>query len=381
MQRYIILTHEDVQPYAAGANIGRFPDLLAAFIKHQCTTWPELAYARGALSSSMTRRIVLREREVMLQHIPHRITSSSSRVDHEYIAQRPCFLCPDMLYEQQRALPFRDAWLVLNNPFPIFPDHLVIVHRRHLPQRIDACLAAMIDFVQDTACAYTAFYNGPACGASAPDHLHFQACPDGGIPLTRQLDDLTSSPSFSCIATDGESRWYIGELDCRALFVCIARHPEKLAAAMTCVVQYLEQKTGHTPEPMVNVIITKVPPHRHIPPHAPTPVDHGSVKTTTDADTYNNAADSYMGIIAPRKAHRPVCFFKSGTDNLMVSPGAVDIGGRLILPRHDDFHRMNRDLVLEIFSEVCFGKTIFDDLCLYRDRVKTGKSATPLPYT
>jgi len=331
-----IITDESLlASYLEGKNPECFTDRLHAFIRQQCETWPELKEARGNLAQSLTKTFFLSGLEVRLQHNPYRIKSSSTRVDKAFIDKRPCFLCPDRLYPDQKALVYQRSWLILNNPYPIFPDHLVIASRDHLPQDIHSCLGAMTDFVQDSNFSFTSFYNGPACGASAPDHLHFQACPEGGIPVTAQLDHLLclhkgASP-FTAAGGHASGTCLTGELDRRAVFICLTGDKAFLVHRMTAVVDYLKEKTRQAEEPKINVIIS---PYQH----------------------------SFMGLIFPRRAHRPACYFRDDPGKMLVSPGAVDIGGLIILPRRQDYDGMTAEVLLGIFSEVCYEKDIFRGL-------------------
>lgn len=304
---------------------------VAAFIRQQIDSWPELRRAHEGLRRSLYKKIFLNDLEVQLQHNPYRMQSSSAHVDSKSIEKRPCFLCPDNLYAHQRALAYRDAWLVLCNPYPIFPDHLVIAHREHRPQEIGACLGVMISFVADLRGSFEAFYNGPACGASAPDHLHFQAHPSGaGIPLVPQMQlVLAAGMGLSQTnAMQGQGACFAAEVDCRGIFVCRSPDPAALEGILMSAVSRLKQVTRAQDEPLVNVLI---------------------------------AADGpdLIGILLPRKAHRPACYFSRDGDHMIVSPGAVDVGGLLVLPRREDYVRMSREQVLGIFSEVCHGADVF----------------------
>lgn len=347
-----IITDESIlAPYVDKKQPVVFSRTLAAFIRHQCATWPELKEAREYLEQSLTKYFFLTDLDVYLQHNPHRIKSSSTRVDREFIEKRPCFLCPDRLYENQKALVYQKEWLILNNPYPIFPDHLVVSHNGHLPQDIHTCLRAMIDFVKDLDFSFTAFYNGPACGASAPDHLHFQACPEGGIPITGQLAGMLSKQDsqslFTVLEKCDTGICATGERDSRAFFICITDDRNFLCKRLTAVVNFLKEETRNAEEPKINLIISRLDTPSTLPSL------HGGKEKT-----------GFMGIIFPRRAHRPACYFKKDGDMMLVSPGAVDIGGLIILPRREDYERMNRELLLGIFSEVCFGKEIFKNLIL-----------------
>ncbi|MEI6125947.1 MAG: DUF4922 domain-containing protein [Pseudomonadota bacterium] len=354
---HVIHDESILTPYLEGKKPTVFSDKLAAFIKHQCETWPELQEARDFLKQSLIRKIFLTSHDSFLQHNPQRIKSSSTRIDKEFIEKRPCFLCPDRLYENQKALLYQREWLILNNPYPIFPNHLVIAHAGHLPQVVHSCLRAMPDFVADLNFSCTAFYNGPACGASAPDHLHFQACPDGGIPITGQLAAILKKKDFpfTLLEKDKGGACLTGELDSRAFFMCITGDRDFLRDRLTGVVKFLKEETRSVDEPMINLLIAGLNETEGFFP---------SVEMSQTAQKGFRPAAKFMGIIFPRKAHRPACYFKKNEDMLMVSPGTVDIGGLIILPRREDYERMERDLLLGIFSEVCYGEEIFKNLCL-----------------
>ena len=310
-----------------------FEQRLSAFIRQQLDSWPELREAHEGLRQSLYKKFFLTDLEVGLQHNPFRMKSSTARVDKQSIEKRQCFLCPENLYPDQRALAYRDDWLILGNPFPIFPDHLVISHKDHLPQEIGACLGAMLSFVAESNGSFEAFYNGPACGASAPDHLHFQAYPAGGIPLVSQVQLLLAAGMRLSQIDDmqGQGACFSGEVDCRGIFICRSQNHAALGQNLIRAIAHLKKVTCAQDEPLVNIII---------------------------------AADGpdLVGILLPRKAHRPACYFSHDRDHMVVSPGAVDVGGLLVLPRHEDYERVTRQNVLGIFSEVCHGGGVFDDM-------------------
>lgn len=307
-----------------------FAQRLTAFVRHQLATWPELRVAHDGLQKSLYKRFFLADMEVTLQHNPFRMKSSSAAVDTQSIQKRACFLCPENLYPDQRALVYCDNWLILCNPYPIFPEHLVVTHRSHIPQVIGSCLRAMLGFIAEAGGSFEAFYNGPACGASAPDHLHFQAYPSGGIPLVEQAQlAVAAGMGLTHIdAMGGEGDCWAGELDGRGVFIC--RSPDATAVENTVrrSIAFLKEATRAPDEPLVNIIIAA------------------------------DGAD-LIALVLPRRAHRPACYFSQDDDRMLVSPGAVDVGGLLVLPRHEDYERMTRALVQDIFAEVCQKGDIF----------------------
>ena len=307
-----------------------FEQRLAAFMRQQLATWPELREAHEGLGKSLYKKFFLADLEIQLQHNPFRMKSSSAKVDKKSIEQRACFLCPENLYPDQRALLYKNDWLILANPFPIFPEHMVVSHMNHLPQDIGACLGAMISFVADSNGGFEAFYNGPACGASAPDHLHFQAYPAGGIPLVSQVQLLLAAGMCLSQIDDmqGQSACFAGEVDLRGVFICRSRDSSALEDNLIRAVAHLKNVTHAPDEPLVNILIAADGPEM-------------------------------IGILLPRKAHRPACYFSQDGDHMVVSPGAVDVGGLLVLPRREDYEKMTREQVRGIFSEVCHGIDVF----------------------
>jgi hypothetical protein len=321
-------------PYAAASEAPSLAGRVAAFIRQQLATWPELQDAHAGLRQSLYKKFFLTDLEVGLQHNPFRMKSSSAKVDKQSIGKRPCFLCLDNLYPHQRALVYRDEWLILCNPYPIFADHLVISHTDHRPQEIGSCLGAMLAFVADSKGLFETFYNGPACGASAPDHLHFQAYPaGGGIPLVPQVQLVIAAGMGLSRESDtrGQADCFSGELDRRGILICRSPDPASVEKNLINAVAYLKHVTRAQDEPLVNIVI---------------------------------AADGpdFIGILLPRKAHRPACYFSQDGSHMIVSPGAVDVGGLLVLPRREDYERLTRELVQGIFSEVCHGVDIFEGL-------------------
>lgn len=331
--REIIAADDLLSPYLPPQGT-RFQDRLSALVRQQLDAWPGLRRAHEGLRRSLYRKMFLNDLEVELQHNPSRMKSSSAQVDTQAVQERACFLCPDNLYPEQRALAYRGDWLVLCNPYPIFPGHLVVAHVRHVPQAAGSCLGDMLAFVADAGGAFEAFYNGPACGASAPDHLHFQAYPEGGIPLVAQAQLLAAagmglSPAG---AGHGGAACFAGEVDRRGVFMCRSRNAVALERELLGAVAHLKEATRASGEPLVNIIA---------------------------------AADGpdLVGLVLPRKTHRPGCYFRQDGGRMLVSPGAVDVGGLLVLPRREDYDRMNRDLALGIFAEVCLGGGIWRQGC------------------
>jgi hypothetical protein len=163
---------------------GSLSEQLAALWARQAAKWPRLADGLAALRSARVRSFEVGGSTILAQCNPARIVSTRARLDPASVAARPCFLCPASLPAEQLAIAYRDEWLMLCNPAPIFDPHFVISNIRHEPQRILPVIDVVLDLARDLAGEYTIFYNGPRCGASAPDHVHLQAIKGGVLPFS-----------------------------------------------------------------------------------------------------------------------------------------------------------------------------------------------------
>lgn len=232
---------------------------------------------------------------VSVQFNPARITSTAAKVDKWNIEQRPCFLCEENRPKIQCGIPFLDKYTILCNPYPILEKHLTIPIHSHVPQRIRKKIGDMLALAEQLP-DYIVFYNGPKCGASSPDHFHLQA----GLKLPvlmRGEDELRS-----CLIIESESKKEVEE-------------------RFEDVYQYLHSRQPEEDEPMINVI----------------------------AFMEN---DAYVVHVFPRKAHRPRQYFEEGKRQLLISPGALDMAGLIIAAREEDFNKLNRQDIEDIYTQV-----------------------------
>jgi hypothetical protein len=319
----LLLGRAALTPYLTDILSRSLTSSVRALIAQQLEHWPALKKAHAELQQSLYRTVQLQDLSVTLQCNPGRMISAGAPVDKASISRRPCFLCQHNLPPEQRALLYGEEWLILNNTAPLFPDHLVISCTEHRLQRIEPALPAMIGLTRELDFTFTAFYNGSACGASAPDHLHFQMAPAGAIPLVEQVKQLLEEKSTMLhkITDGGQGTCFSGCPDFRSMFVCKTKNPDFLQEQFSRTLCSIPAPAAGE-EAMVNVIIA----------------GHG---------------DTYYGILFPRRAHRPACYFKDGPEKMVVSPGAVDVGGLLILPRREDFEKLDREMIPGIFREVC----------------------------
>lgn len=248
---------------------------------------------------------------VNCQYNPTRIRSSAAKTDAASIAKRPCFLCKENRPPEQESIDWRGKYELLQNPFPIFPQHLTIPTYEHIPQRMKGRFGDMLALAKDLP-AYTIFYNGPQCGASAPDHMHFQAGTRRFMPIEQEWQERIGEHLAVC----GHARLHIMANDPRNTLVMIA---EDEADA----VSLFEKICESLPKPMINVLCY-----------------------------YEN--NQWFTFIFPRTKHRPACYFASGDEQMIISPASVDIGGVFITAREQDFERLDSTLLEGILQEVCW---------------------------
>jgi hypothetical protein len=265
------------------------------------------------LEDARTRRVLANGSEVLLRHIPHRVASTTAAVDRESIAKRPCFLCAANLPPEQEGLAWGDDLTLLCNPFPVVERHLTVVHREHRPQRIDGQVGAMVDLAAALPGAFT-IYNGPECGASAPDHLHLQAGSRDGLAIVREAAGKTG-PALEAYGV-------------RALLFRSGDLPRVVDETRRALA-ILSAVTGREPEPWCNVA------------------------------AYRERGNSLAVIVFPRGRHRPDAFH---TGDLTVSPAAIDMSGILVTPSAKDFQRLSGEEVAAVYREVTLPEDQFRDV-------------------
>lgn len=221
-------------------------------LRQQKETWPLLRNGYAGLAEVRTREMDMGGFTVRVQWNPARIVSSSANVDAESIRRRKCFLCAANLPAEQRGILFAGSYIVLCNPFPIFGEHFTIPHTTHTLQRIGPSFGTMLDLAHAMQKRYTVTYNGPRSGASAPDHLHFQAGEKGFLPIENEVTRLVSegevlvdTKMIQAVAVDADLRRYI---------VLRSADRESLIGALGVVESALAGATGDKEEPMMNIL-------------------------------------------------------------------------------------------------------------------------------
>jgi ATP adenylyltransferase/5',5'''-P-1,P-4-tetraphosphate phosphorylase II len=298
-------------------DISTFQAKVMALIHQQIADW-KLATRNYDGLKNLEMRNVLLDNDVLirLQFNAERIYSSSAKVDTRSISERPCFLCDKNRPAEQEGLAFGDRYQVLVNPFPISSHHLTIVERDHLDQRISGRIDDMLDLAEALE-SFVIFYNGPKCGASAPDHFHFQAIGRGMLPVETDLDDhpldvVLQNPDLYC---------YFPHSYHRKTLVLEGKSKKAVAGMWERAFSLLKKLYPNEPEPMVNVLAS---------------YSHGKHRL----------------IVFPRGAHRPPHYFEDGEGQILLSPASVDFGGVLVVPRHEDFIKLTPETIADIFQHV-----------------------------
>lgn len=307
---------------------------VAALIDQQCDTWPQLAEASAMFAGIVTKRVFIQESEVVIQHNPWRIRSTGASVDKTSVENRRCFLCPENLPKEEKGIAYGDDLVILCNPFPVLERHLSIVHREHVPQQIEGNINVLLSLAHDLGSGYFVLYNGPECGASAPDHLHFQACSRALLPIEENLYEDEPVLLEDCSSCDETAKntfelFTLGGCG-RSVVAFRGGNPEEVAHWVDQVVKELAFQTDKT-EPLINIICTYDP-------------------------------KVWTVYLFPRSKHRPASFFAEGESRLVVSPGAIDMAGVVVVPEHAHFDRIDGERIAEIFAEVSMNPEIVNEL-------------------
>jgi hypothetical protein len=301
-----------------------------ALLEQQKETWPLLRGNYENLRFVRTRSFEFDGFRLSIQFNPGRMTSSAAKVDEKSIRERKCFLCVPHLPAEQRGILYRDSYLILCNPFPIFPEHFTIPRVAHVPQQIEGELEALLDLAAKLAPRYVVFYNGPKSGASAPDHMHFQAGTRGFMHIDEEYPSVVARQGRDITLSDDVKVNAVAR-GCHRRFVAFESSlPDRIGAAVSAFVKALQGVSDTKEEPMINVLASY-------------------------------ADDRWSVLLFPRARHRPSVFFEGGEKRILLSPAAVDMGGMCITPREEDFFKMTKEDLVAIFEEVTLGQKEFEE--------------------
>jgi hypothetical protein len=293
----------------------RIEDLFA----QQRATWPMLRNGERALHLLQRKTLVDEGESVVVQVNPARRRSTTANIDAKAIAARACFLCPENMPPEERGVSFEDL-VLMPNPFPVLPMHCTIADRQHRPQTLRARVPTFLHLARQIGPDLVALYNGPRCGASAPDHFHLQAARSAEIPI---LALLPSAPPNNAVI--GYSSFG------RNMLIFRGKDPAAIEANIDRTIATLQSDGGTTDEPMFNLL------------------GHFD-------------ADQYTVVFFPRSAHRPACYFAQGADQLLISPAVLEMCGILVTTAAEDFERVDADATRSIYAEVSMSPARFGQL-------------------
>lgn len=312
---------------------------LMRFFNRQLEKWDDARQRYQDLRNVKTRELTVGTSTMKVQFNPARIVSTGAKIDKQTLAERPCFLCEQNRPKEQVKKTFDGQFDLLVNPYPILPIHFTIPSVKHEPQLIRNSYSEIHKLLTEYP-SMMVFYNGPKCGASAPDHAHFQGGTSGILPLQMSWQRLSRSLKPILNLNDDEGISLIEEYPCPALLI----HSKSEYSDEQLFIRLYESLPipEGEPEPMLNIVSW-----RH------------------DAD--------YYSVVFPRKKHRPDCYYADGCNQYIVSPGALDMAGFIVTPRKEDFDRITPEVALDILNEVSLQP---DELQQVIDRLKATQLST-----
>ena len=287
---------------------------ISRFFNRQLEMWEDARHRFRDLKHVEVRQL---SDQLKVQFNPARIVSTGAKIDKHTLGERPCFLCERNRPKEQMTKQIDDHFQLLVNPFPILPVHFTIPATKHQPQSIYRHYGEMHRLLSLHS-ELMVFYNGPKCGASAPDHLHFQAGTSGVLPLQTNWQRLSRSLTDVISLNDEEKISVLSDFLVPA-FVIISKSEDSDEELFHRLYRSMPMR-GDESEPMMNIIAWR-------------------------------KGDEFISVVIPREKHRPDAYFAEGEAQMMVSPGALDMSGLIITPREEDFSKINLDKATALLRE------------------------------
>ena len=287
---------------------------ISRFFNRQLEMWEDARHRFRDLKHVEVRQL---SDQLKVQFNPARIVSTGAKIDKHTLGERPCFLCERNRPKEQMTKQIDDHFQLLVNPFPILPVHFTIPATKHQPQSIYRHYGEMHRLLSLHS-ELMVFYNGPKCGASAPDHLHFQAGTSGVLPLQTNWQRLSRSLTDVISLNDEEKISVLRDFLVPA-FVIISKSEDSDEELFHRLYRSMPMR-GDESEPMMNIIAWR-------------------------------KGDEFISVVIPREKHRPDAYFAEGEAQMMVSPGALDMAGLIITPREEDFSKINLDKATALLCE------------------------------
>lgn len=298
--------------------------------KEQKANWLILTQNLEGLKNALLKTFQFDGFNIKVQFNPKRITSSAAKVDKKSIEDRKCFLCSNNRPLEQNQVLFEKEYEILCNPFPIFKEHYTIASLSHTPQQIETSFGDFLDISKALPDLVT-FYNAPNCGASAPDHLHFQAGNRGFLSIEDDYKMIESKYGKN-INSKLEINISCINDSLRRFIVLKSENKEAIEKVFGLIYSYTKE-LANGDEPMLNIL-----------------------------SWYQS---SWQVMIFPRDKHRPWQFFEEGEKNILLSPASVDLGGTLITPLEKDFEKISNEDITDILNQSSMSIERFDTLINY----------------
>ncbi len=308
-----------------------YSDAAVRLSEIQKEQWPMLNAGFKSLETVKSKSFQFDGYKIKAQFNAGRMTSTSAKVDPKSISERKCFLCVENLPAEQKGILYNNNYIILCNPFPIFPTHFTITNKEHTPQRIIDTFSYMLDLSKDLSKHYSVIYNGPRCGASAPDHLHFQA----GNKLFMTIDDefhQIKNEYGKVIYEDDDLSFYAIDDGVRKFVSIESLDKELVVKSFNKFYKTYSELMNEEQEPMINLV------------------------------SFYEEDYGWRIIIFLRAKHRPAVFFAEDESKMLVSPAAIDLGGVCVFPREEDFNRITKEMIADIFKEVFIDADKLDSL-------------------
>lgn len=308
--------------FTDGDVLRSLPEHIHDLFSEQMGSWQKLQDAYEILKTLKTRAISFDGFSVSLCNNPARLTSATAAVGQKDVRDRPCFLCLHNLPMEQKGILYRGEFIILYNPMPVFPYHLTVAHVVHRPQSVAEYFDVFLSLAADLGEKWTTLYNGPRCGASAPDHLHFQALPEGRLPIEYEL----RKPGKLILTFKSEGvRIYTAHGMGREVIVLVGKDREPMVHTFKKTLVSLMAEIPTDDEPMMNLA------------------------------GFHDGKSWHIALF-PRQKHRPDAFFREGDERVVVSPGAVEMAGVLVTPVEKDYFRLDAQAVEAIYQEVSLNR-------------------------
>ena len=321
MSKSKIISPEELSKYGLSKSLN---EKVLTLVKQQKASWELAKNNYVALEKIQNKTFDFGHFIVRIQFNAERIRSSSAKTDSKSISERPCFLCLENLPGEQKGILVQDKYIILINPYPIFSEHIVINGLKHAEQQILPYFSDLLDLSKELP-DFNVFYNGPKCGASAPDHFHFQAIGKGNLRIEQEFETLLNIHSE--VVVQHENVKIIAVDKYLRNFVAIISSEKKLIEEkFKQIYNLLDLRNGE--EPMMNILCSFI-------------------------------GNEWRVVIFPREKQRPSHFFREGEDKIVIGLAAVEMGGILVLPREEDFNKITKTEIEEIYGEVTLNQVAF----------------------